>query len=101
LFSMFFNNHPALMIGTLTLTEMQLDPVTLKLAYLASVIGSDIGSLFLPIGTLASLIWMHILKQHRVKLSWNDYVKVTMLVIPPTVIFTLVILALWVQWIYG
>ncbi len=53
-----FNNHPALMIGTITLTEMGLDPITLKTIYLANIIGSDMGSLLLPIGTLASLIWM-------------------------------------------
>ena len=32
LLSNVFNNHPALMIGTITLTEMGLDPVTLKLS---------------------------------------------------------------------
>ncbi|MCM3628938.1 arsenic transporter [Paenibacillus glycanilyticus] len=100
LLSTLFNNHPALMVGTLTLTHMELDPLTLKIAYLASVIGSDIGSLLLPIGTLASLIWLHILKQYKVKISWKDYVKVTFLVIPPTVIFTLVCLAYWVSWLY-
>jgi arsenical pump membrane protein len=100
LMSIFFNNHPALMIGTLTLTNMSLDPLTLKIAYLASVIGSDVGSLLLPIGTLASLIWMHILKQYKVNIHWTDYVKVTIIAIPPTVLFTLVFLAYWVEWIY-
>lgn len=99
--SIFFNNHPALMIGTITLTEMQLEPLALKIAYLASVIGSDIGSLLLPIGTLASLIWMHILRQSHIKITWRDYVKVTIIVIPPTVLFTLSFLAVWVQWLYG
>nr|WP_238178083.1 arsenic transporter [Paenibacillus contaminans] len=98
--SIFFNNHPALMVGTLTLTSMHLDPLTLKIAYLASVIGSDLGSLLLPIGTLASLIWLHILRQHRVKISWKDYVKVTIIAIPASVLFTLVCLAFWVDWIY-
>lgn len=64
-----FNNHPALMIGTITLTEMGLDPVTLKTIYLANIIGSDMGSLLLPIGTLASLIWMHILDKIKSKLN--------------------------------
>jgi arsenical pump membrane protein len=98
--STLFNNHPALMIGTLTLTKMGLDPLTLKLSYLASVIGSDIGSLLLPIGTLASLLWMGILKQYKVKISWKDYVKITIIVIPPTLLFTLTCLAFWVSWIY-
>ncbi|TVY09507.1 arsenic transporter [Paenibacillus cremeus] len=95
-----FNNHPALMVGTLTLTNMGLDPLTLKISYLASVIGSDVGSLFLPIGTLATLMWMHILKKGKVKITWGDYLKVTSTVIPITVIFTLAILAYWVSWLF-
>ncbi|NRF93007.1 arsenic transporter [Paenibacillus frigoriresistens] len=94
------NNHPALMIGTLTLTGMGLDPLTLKVTYLASVVGSDLGSLLLPIGTLASLIWLHILRQHKVKISWKDYCKVTFVTIPPALIFTLVCLSFWVKWIF-
>ncbi|WP_248930888.1 ArsB/NhaD family transporter [Paenibacillus hamazuiensis] len=100
LMSILFNNHPALMIGTLTLTNMNLDPLTLKIAYLASVIGSDVGSLLLPMGTLASLIWMHILKQNKLKITWKEYVKVTLIVIPPSLVFTLVILAYWVKWLF-
>jgi len=95
-----FNNHPALMVGTLTLTNMGLDPLTLKIAYLANVIGSDVGSLILPIGTLASLIWLHILKEHNVKVEWSEYVKVTFLVIPPTLLFTLTFLYYWVSWLF-
>ncbi|GIP31568.1 ArsB/NhaD family transporter [Paenibacillus sp. J2TS4] len=95
-----FNNHPALMVGTLALTNMDLDPLTLKISYLASVIGSDMGSLLLPIGTLATLMWMHILKRNKVKISWGDYLKVTYAVIPITVVFTLVVLAYWVIWIF-
>ncbi len=86
-----FNNHPALMIGTLALTEMNLDPITTKTIYLANIIGSDIGSLLLPIGTLATLIWMHILKQNKVKISWKKYIKITIITIPPTLFFTLVL----------
>jgi arsenical pump membrane protein len=100
LMSTLFNNHPALMIGTLTLTQMNLDPLTLKIAYLANVIGSDIGSLLLPIGTLASLIWMHILRKNKVKIHWKDYTRVTIVVIPPTVLFTLFILYYWVSWLF-
>lgn len=95
-----FNNHPALMVGTLTLMSMGLDPLTLKIAYLASVIGSDIGSLLLPIGTLATLMWMHIIRKGGVKISWIQYLKVTSFVIPITVIFTLIILSYWVSWLF-
>ena len=95
-----FNNHPALMIATLTLTKMGLDPITLKTVYLANIIGSDIGSLILPIGTLASLIWMHILKTNKIRIKWTDYLKVTVLVIPPTLLFTLVCLYLWLLLVF-
>lgn len=98
--SSFFNNHPALMIGTVSLTSMNLDPLNLKVAYLASVIGSDVGSLLLPIGTLASLIWLHIIRQNNVKISWKDYMKVTIITVPPTVLFTLFFLAYWVKWLF-
>ncbi|RQW74510.1 arsenic transporter [Lysinibacillus composti] len=95
-----FNNHPALMIGTTTLTNMPLDAIELKVAYLANVIGSDMGALLLPMGTLATLMWMHIVRNGKVRVTWWDYIKVTIVVIPPTVIFTLVVLFYWVTWIF-
>ncbi|MGM9957532.1 MAG: arsenic transporter [Peribacillus sp.] len=95
-----FNNHPALMIGTITLTEMGLDPITLKTIYLANIIGSDMGSLLLPIGTLASLIWMHILKQNKVKITWKEYVNVTVRVIPLATVVTLLLLFYWVHLVF-
>jgi arsenical pump membrane protein len=96
-----FNNHPALMVGTITLTEMGLDPITLKTIYLANIIGSDIGSLLLPVGTLASLIWMHILKRNKIKVKWKDYLNVSLIVIPLTTIVTLFLLYYWVQLVFA
>ncbi|MFC3748686.1 arsenic transporter [Paenibacillus sp. GCM10012306] len=95
-----FNNHPALMIGTITLTEMGLDPITLKTIYLANIIGSDMGSLLFPIGTLASLIWMHILRQKKIKIKWRDYLQVSLIVVPLTTVVTLFLLYYWVQLIF-
>jgi arsenical pump membrane protein len=96
-----FNNHPALMVGTLTLTHMNLDLLSLKIAYLANVIGSDIGSLLLPMGTLATLLWMHIVKKGKIRITWREYIKITFVVIPPVVLFTLVVLYYWVYWLFG
>ena len=101
LLSNLFNNHPALMIGTITLTEMGLDPITLKTIYLANIIGSDMGSLLLPIGTLASLIWMHILRRNKIDVSWKDYLSVSLIVIPLTTIVTLTLLYFWVQLVFA
>ncbi|HHW36453.1 MAG TPA: arsenic transporter [Bacillales bacterium] len=96
-----FNNHPALMIGTLTLTNLNLDLLSLKISYLASVIGSDVGSLILPMGTLATLMWMHIVRRGKVVITWWGYIKITIVVIPPAVIFTLVVLYYWVSWLFA
>lgn len=95
-----FNNHPALMVGTIALTEMGFDTFTLQTIYLANIIGSDIGALLLPIGTLASLIWMHILRKNKIKITWKDYLRVTIIVIPITTIVTLFILNLWIKLVF-
>jgi arsenical pump membrane protein len=96
-----FNNHPALMVGTLTLMNMDLSPLALKVSYLANVIGSDMGSLLLPMGTLATLMWMHIVRKGKVMISWWEYVKITFVVIPPATLFTLVVLYYWVSWLFN
>jgi len=91
-----FNNLPTVMIGTLSIMEMDLNPLFLQVAYLANVIGSDIGALLTPIGTLATLIWMFILKKHGILITWGNYLKVTILVIPIGLIVSLFSLYVWV-----
>ena len=81
--------------------NMNLSLLELKIAYLANVIGSDMGSLLLPMGTLATLMWMHIVRKGKVMISWLEYIKITIVVIPPATLFTLVILYYWVSWLFG
>lgn len=95
-----FNNHPALMVVTITLTSMNISLNDLQMIYLVTIIGSDVGSLILPIGTLASMMWMFILKKNKIKISWMDYLRVTIIVIPTTVILTIGLLYLWVQLVF-
>ncbi|UYY98160.1 arsenic transporter [Peribacillus frigoritolerans] len=94
-----FNNLPAVMIGTLSITEMGLDPHLVQIAYLANVIGSDIGALLTPVGTLATLIWMYILKKHSINISWGKYLRVTFLIIPIGLIVSLISLYFWTTWL--
>jgi arsenical pump membrane protein len=91
------NNLPSVMIGTLALTEMGLDEHSLQVAYLANIIGSDIGSLITPMGTLASLIWMYILRENKIKVSWMQYIKVTIIIIPIGLFISLFSLYLWMK----
>ncbi len=95
-----FNNLPSVMIGTFTLTEMGLDLPMLQIAYLANIIGADIGSLITPMGTLASLIWMYLLRKNAIRISWAKYLKVTIMVIPIGLLISLLSLYIWVEWLF-
>lgn len=95
-----FNNLPSVMIGTFALTSMGLDLTTMQIAYLANIIGSDIGSLLTPMGTLATLIWMFLLRKNGMPVRWKDYLRVTIMIIPITALISLISLYLWVQWMF-
>lgn len=92
------NNLPSVMIGTLALTTFHLDNLTLQAAYLANILGSDIGSLIAPFGTLASLLWFHQLRRYRIPFSWGEYLRVTIWVVPITLAVGLAGLYLWMMW---
>ncbi len=92
--SCLMNNLPSVMIGTIVLTGVNLSPHVLQLSYLANVLGSDIGSLLLPIGTLASLLWFHIVRQ-QMSFTWLDYMKVSFVVIPPSLLISILALYEW------
>ncbi|MEK4229775.1 arsenic transporter [Solibacillus sp. FSL H8-0538] len=95
-----FNNLPAVMIGTFSIMDMDLSPLLLQIAYLANVLGSDIGALLTPIGTLATLIWMFILKKNGIHITWGKYLKVTVYVIPIGLIVSLFSLYAWTMWLF-
>jgi arsenical pump membrane protein len=92
-----FNNHPSLMLATTIVTNMGLDLSYVQVTYLAIILGSDIGSLILPSGTLASLIWLHILKNNDIHVSWKQYINVTIRVIPVGLLVSLISLYFWVM----
>lgn len=91
-----FNNLPSVMIGTIIITQMGLEQQYLHVAYLANILGSDIGSLILPSGTLASLIWMFILDKHGIPVTWGQYIRATIFIIPLGLLASLLSLYLWV-----
>jgi len=95
------NNLPSVMIGTMSLTHMDLSQHTLQISYLASIVGSDIGSLLTPIGTLATLLWMFILKKNHIHFSWGQYFKITFMIIPITTLVTLLSFYLWTDWLFS
>jgi arsenical pump membrane protein len=94
------NNLPSVMIGTISITEMQLASPTLQVAYLANVIGSDIGALLLPIGTLASLLWMFILRENKIPFTFGQYVKAALVAVPVGLVVSLFGLYVWTKWLF-
>lgn len=89
------NNLPSIMIGTISIKEMGLSLQTMQVAYLANVIGADIGSLILPMGTLATLLWIYTLRQYKIPMDWGKYLRVTLFVIPVSLVLSLLSLYVW------
>ncbi|MBE6690604.1 MAG: hypothetical protein E7590_04915 [Ruminococcaceae bacterium] len=65
------NNIP---MSVLFSTIVSMDGVASLPALYAAVIGSNVGAFFTPMGALAGIMWMALLKQHRVSLSFGRFV---------------------------
>ncbi len=55
----------------------------------SSIIGSNIGAFLTPIGALAGIMWLSILKKHEIKFSFLDFIKYGVIVSIPTLAVSL------------
>lgn len=85
------NNHPMSHLNMMALESAG----TGDIGVFAALVGGDLGPRLLPIGSLAGLLWLDILRRQGIEITIRQFVKIGAIVTFPTLVVSLAILALY------